>query len=140
MNSWLGSTVLLGTLAITAYRDCKEKSIYLYLPIVAGVMGVILHTFFLERGVADMLWGAGIGGCVILLAWISKESIGVGDGIMLMVSGIYLGFWENLELLFTALLLVGVTALFLMVVKKKRRDYRVPFLPFLLVAYLFQLI
>ena len=132
--------MLLGALAITAYRDCKEKSIYLYLPIVAGVMGVILHIFFLERGVADMLWGVGIGGCVILLAWISKESIGVGDGIMLMVSGIYLGFWENLELLFTALLLVGVTALFLMVVKKKRRDYRVPFLPFLLVAYLFQLI
>ena len=140
MSEWLGSMVLLGVLAITAYRDYKEKSIYLYLPIAAGVIGVLLHIFFWERDLPDMLLGAGIGGCVLLLAWVSKESIGAGDGIMLMVSGIYLGFWENLELFFSALLLVGVLALFLMVVKKKRRDYRVPFLPFLLVAYLFQLI
>ena len=140
MSEWLGSMVLLGVLAITAYRDYKEKSIYLYLPIVAGVIGVLLHIFFWEHDLPDMLLGAAIGGCVLLIAWVSKESIGAGDGIMLMVSGIYLGFWENLELFFTALLLVGVLALFLMVVKKKRRDYRVPFLPFLLVAYLFQLI
>lgn len=140
MSEWLGSSVLLGVLAITAYRDYREKNIYLYLPIAAGVAGVLLHIFFWERDLSDMLLGAGIGGCVLLIAWISKESIGAGDGIMLMVSGIYLGFWGNLELFFSALLLVGVTALFLMVIKKKRRDYRVPFLPFLLVAYLFQLV
>lgn len=140
MSSWLGSTVLLGVLAITAYRDYKEKCIYLYLPIVAGVIGMLLHIFFWEHEMTDILLGAGIGGCVMLLARISKESIGIGDGIMLMVSGIYLGFWENMQLFFSALLLVGVTALFLIVIKKKRRDYRVPFLPFLLVAYLFQLI
>lgn len=139
MNS-LGQTVLLAVLGMAAYRDWKELHIYLYIPITAGIAGLILHLLYQEHTLLEILLGAGMGGIMVLIALVSRENIGIGDGVMLMVSGVFLGARKNLELLFCALMLVGAAALFLIVVKKKRRDYRMPFLPFLLVAYLFQLV
>lgn len=139
MSSLIGQTVLLAVFGMAAYRDWKEKQIYLYMPIMAGIVGLILHLLYQERTLLEIFLGAGLGVIMIIIALVSRESIGIGDGVMLMVSGIFLGPWKNLELLISALMLVGVTALFLIVVKKKERNYRVPFLPFLLVAYLFQL-
>lgn len=138
--NWISDTVLLILFTITAYQDWKEQNICLYMPIAAGVVGLILHLLFWERTMIDLLLGVVIGVGVLLIAWVSRECVGAGDGIMLMISGIYLGFWGNLELLLTALLLVGIAALFLIVVKRKGKNYRVPFLPFVLVAYLIQLI
>lgn len=135
----LGDTILLGVLGIAAYRDWKEKTVCLYLPLLAGIMGLLIHLAFREHTLADVLGGVGIGIIVLLIAACSGECVGMGDGLMLMASGAFLGFWRNLELLLTALLFVGAAALFLIVIKRKRRDYRVAFLPFLLAAYLLQL-
>ncbi len=136
----IGNTMLLGILAVSAYRDWKEKQIYLYLPAGALVLGLILHILCRERALTDMLAGAAVGIVMIMIGWATGEAVGIGDGLMLVVSGIFLGFWENLCLLMTALLLVGAAALLLMAVGKKGKDYRLPFLPFLLTAYLLQLI
>ena len=76
---------------------------------------------------------------LLLAAWVSREEIGYGDGAMLMASGIFLGFWRNVELFLTALMLIVPAALFGLIVKHRRKDYRMPFLPFLFAAYVFQL-
>lgn len=135
----LRDTILLGVLGIAAYRDWKEKSICLYLPVFAGIAGLLLQLFAGEYTLVDLAGGAAVGLVVVLIAACSGECVGMGDGLMLMASGIFLGFWRNLELLITALLFVGGVALFLIVVKRKKKDYRVPFIPFLLAAYLVQL-
>lgn len=140
MDVLLKGTIVLGLFAVTAYRDWKEKSIYLYIPIIAAIVSIILHLVYRDNSLVDMLSGAGIGAVMILIAWVSKESVGIGDGVMLMVSGLFLGFRANMELFITALLLAGVAALMLMVGMRKERSYRMPFIPFLLVAYVFQLI
>lgn len=140
MGAKIESVVLLGVLAVTAYRDWKEQKVYLYIPLIAGIAGLLLHIFFAEQTVWEVLAGVLVGALVVLIAYVSQERVGMGDGIMLMVSGIFLGFWRNVELFFTALLMVGLVALFLLVVKRKGRNYRVPFLPFLLAAYLVQLL
>lgn len=140
MDVLLKGTIVLGLFAVTAYRDWKEKSIYLYIPIIAAIVSIILHLVYRDNSLVDMLSGAGIGAVMILIAWVSKESVGIGDGVMLMVSGLFLGFRANMELFMTALLLAGVAALMLMVGMRKERSYRMPFIPFLLVAYVFQLI
>lgn len=102
----IGNVMLLGILAVGAYRDWKERNIYLYLPAGALVLGLILHILCRERAITDMLCGAAIGVVMIVIGLCTGESVGVGDGLMLVVSGIFLGFWENLCLLMTALLLV----------------------------------
>ena len=132
--------VLLGTLTISAYRDCREKQVYLYSMFIAGIAGLLLHLMYHERTLADLLAGTGIGAAVILFAYMTRESIGIGDGAALMVTGIFLGFWANLQLFVTALFMSGFIALILLITKKKGRKYRLPFVPFLLAAYLVQLI
>ena len=132
--------MLLAVLAVSAYRDWREKQIYLYLPIGALILGLIWHLVCRERALEDMLLGAVVGLAMMIIGKVTGEAIGIGDGMMLVVSGIFLGFWGNMCLLMTALLLVGCVALFLIVIGKKGKDYRLPFLPFLLVAYLLQLL
>lgn len=132
--------VLLGTLTVAAYVDYKEKKVYLSGMLLAGIIGIVLHIWNQTPTLPDMLCGAGIGAAVILAAILTGESIGIGDGVVLLVSGIFLGFWRNLELFLTALFLAGGVALFLLVVKRKGRTYRLPFLPFVAAAYLIQLL
>ena len=135
----MGQLLLLGMFGLGAYWDWKEKKIYVYLPLVAGIFGIVLHLFNQEYTWKEMICGMMIGVVVLLIAWMSRESIGVGDGMILTASGIYLGFWGNLELLMIALLFAGVTALCLIVARRKGRKDKLPFVPFLLVAYLFLL-
>lgn len=139
MGGLIGNTALLGVLAVTAYQDWKEQKICVYIPCAAGIVGLILHLFYQEHTLMDLLLGMGIGIAMLLIAWLGRECIGTGDGVMLMASGAFLGFWGNLELLFSALFLAAIAALFLLVIKRKGKNYKIPFLPFLLAAYLFQL-
>lgn len=132
--------MLLAVLAVSAYRDWREKQIYLYLPIGALILGLLWHLVCRERALEDMMFGAVVGLVMIIIGKVTGEAIGIGDGMMMVVSGIFLGFWGNMCLLMTALLLVGCVALFLIIIGKKGKDYRLPFLPFLLVAYLLQLL
>lgn len=134
------SVLLLVILTLAAYKDYKDKQVYLLQMFAAGVLGILLHLFFLTPGLQDMLAGAAIGGAVIVVAKLSRESIGTGDGVILAVTGLFLGFWKNMELFLAALLLASLRALFLIVIKKKGRKYRLSFVPYLAVAYLLQLI
>lgn len=139
MEYQLGEVVLLGVFGLGAYWDWKEQQICLYFPILAGIAGIILHLVFQEHTWMELLLGMVIGVVVLFVAWFGGESIGIGDGMMLVASGTFLGFWGNLELLMIALFISGITALFFIVVKRKGRKDRLPFIPFLLAAYLFLL-
>lgn len=67
----------------------------------------------------------------------SGGSVGRADGMILVVSGIFLGFEKNVEVFVMGLFLAGITSLFLSVIRRKGRTYRIPFAPFLLAGYLF---
>ena len=44
-----------------------------------------------------MLLGMGIGIAVWLVSFVTKGKMGIGDAVLLMVTGIYLGAQQNLE-------------------------------------------
>lgn len=140
MGNLVGKVLLLLILAGAAYEDYKEKQIHLYLTLVAAAAGIIWNLLFREMTLKDILLGAAVGGLLLLIAWIGRGSVGAGDGIMLTVSGLFVGFWGNAVLFMTALGMISVTALFLLVIKRRGRNYRLPFVPFLLAAYLCLLI
>lgn len=132
--------VLLAFFVRMAYQDGKEKQVDIYIPVVVAFIGIVLQVFDHQNSVWEIGAGVGVGILVLVISWITGGSVGAGDGMMLMVSGIFLGFWRNLSLFMTAQILVGTAALFMVVVKKRGRKYRLPFVPFLLAAYLFQLL
>ncbi len=140
MENQVSCVVLLLVLAGAAYEDLKEKRIHVFIPVGAAAIGLLLHLLWRQRTFGDVLLGMAVGVAVLLPAVLGRGSIGAGDGMILAACGIFLGFWANLTLLMTALMFAGMAALFLLVIKRKGRNYRMPFVPFLLAAYLFGLL
>lgn len=132
--------VLLGILGIAAWQDWRKKKVSAYLLVGSGFAGLLCYGCFRQITAAEMLLGAAVGVVVLFMGLITGEKIGYGDGAMVFVCGIFLGFAANLELLCIALFLVELAALFLIAVKRKGRRYQIPFIPFLLAGYLFLLI
>lgn len=128
--------LLLTGLFYIAWFDYKTKLIeteWLVLFGVLGLAGVLL------QGDMDLLrqscLGMLVGGAVLLFAWISKESVGFGDGWLFVVTGIFLGLPENFVLLFGSMVLAGIFAIGCLAMKKKGRNDRVALAPFVLTAY-----
>lgn len=128
--------VLLGILGIAAWQDWRKKKVSARLLVGGGIAGLLCCWHFRQIGAEDMLLGAALGAGLLLLGFLTGEKIGYGDGALVLVCGIFLGFTANLQLLCTSLILLGAAALFLVTVKRKGRRYQIPFIPFLLAGYL----
>lgn len=136
MELQLGKLLLLLILAIAAYQDIKEMKIRIWLPIVSAGLGTVWSIVVVKGTIRDIALGSFVGIICLLISLLTDESVGVGDGLMLVVSGIFLGFWTNVTMFMLALAMVGGVGLYMLTRKKKGRGYRVPFLPYLLAAYL----
>lgn len=134
------SVVLLILLMICAIEDFKRKEVTVTYILLFGIAGVLLHLFYPNCSIYSILWGLLLGISVMAVSLLSRGSIGMGDGILLAVTGIYLGGYENLELFLVGLFLAGIWSLGLLVLKKKKRKEQIAFIPFLLVAYAFMLV
>lgn len=136
----LQNTLMLGFFSISAYQDYRKRKINVYFLLTGGIIGLLFHLYSMEFGIIEILFGMGIGITILLYGFLLGGGVGLADGMILIVSGIFLGFEKNLEVFIAGLFLVGITSLFLSVIKKKGRTYRIPFAPFLLVGYLFVMV
>ncbi len=134
------SCVLLFTLSFCAWVDWKKQQVYVTVPILASILGLALHIFLQDKTVWDLILGMAAGGICLIAALCTKESIGYGDGIVFAFTGVFLGFWKNICLLYGSLLLAGIFALILMITGKKGRKDRMPVVPFIFTAYVLQLL
>lgn len=129
---------LLGMLGVCSYEDIKKKSIKVITPVLFGILGVVLHLIFGKVGAIDMLLGMTVGGALYIISILSRERIGKGDALLIGISGIYLGFWNNIALLWSASILAGMSGLILIIAGK--RHAQIPFVPYVLAAYIILLI
>ncbi len=136
----LQNTLILGFFSISAYQDYRKRKINVYFLLTGGIIGLLFHLYSMEFDIIEILFGMGIGIMILLYGFLLGGGVGLADGMILIVSGIFLGFEKNLEVFIAGLFLVGITSLFLSVIKKKGRTYRIPFAPFLLVGYLFVMV
>lgn len=134
------NVILLILLIICAVEDFKRKEVTVTYILLFGTVGAVLHLFYPNCSSYSMLWGLLLGIGVMAVSLLSRGSIGMGDGILLTVTGVYLGGYENLELFLLGVFLAGIWSLGLLVLKKKKRKERIAFIPFLLVAYAFMLV
>lgn len=82
------------------------------------------------------LSGAAVGIVLAAVSVLTRESLGKGDAFLVLGSGLYLGFFENLIMVFSALLLSSLYGLVLFAGKKNWKQ-EIPFTPFLAVPYMF---
>ena len=129
------SCMMLGMLGIEAFQDVRSRKIGVWLICAFGICGVFCHLIFQKGEYRSLLGGIAIGAAMMLVSVLTRGRVGLGDGMVLFVTGIFLGFEQNLMLFAASQMLTACFALFLFVFRKKGKSYEIPFIPFLLVSY-----
>lgn len=129
----LGLVCLYG---ITSLDDIKTKHVQLLEIIAFGLLGIIYNIVYKPHSVASLLGGVAIGLFVMVFSVLSKEKIGKGDAYIIMVTGLYLGFMDTALLLWISSVMAFLAGI-VIIRKYDNREMEIPFVPFLLLGYLF---
>jgi len=129
----ISKLVLLVALFVIAWGDYKTQLLEVRQLLGFGAVGILLCEDWVT--LYHAIGGSLIGILVLFAAWCSKESIGYGDGWLFVLTGVFLGFIQNLTLLLGSLILAGVFAIACLILKKKRRSDSMALGPFVLAAY-----
>lgn len=126
--------IILMFLGISAGIDFRKKEISLWLTAIVGLVGLV-YSVWSGRDVSTVFLALGAGGFLLFLSVITHGEIGMGDGWILMVLGLFLDAEEIMETLCIGFLAAAAVSLILLVVLKKGRKTEIPFVPFLLLGY-----
>lgn len=88
-----------------------------------------------KRSVVLCLAGVGAGCVFLLVSKATRQAFGYGDSILILVLGIYLGFWNLLSLLVVSFCMTAAAAVGVLVTHKFNRKSTLPFVPFLGIGY-----
>ncbi len=121
-----------------AWKDLRKHRISILLTAGIFLAAVILRIW---RGEYTALAAGILPGVLLLgLSWITKESLGYGDGLVQSVLGALLGWKKALEILLGAFFLAAIFSAAALAAHRLGRKSELPFLPFILSAYLVLLI
>ncbi|HEX3022131.1 MAG TPA: prepilin peptidase [Lachnospiraceae bacterium] len=125
--------LFLMTLAVIDMKERKIPCVVLSISFLVALLSTVL----VKHGITtEQLCGMTIGFLFILISLVTRGQLGIGDGITLVITGVVIGFWDNLLMVLYALFAAGITAIILIVFKRSNRKERIPFLPFLLLGYI----
>jgi len=135
----MNSIIITGYLLWGSWQDIRKRKIscnYLLFGgiggIIAGILSFLKGNWLLSKWLVAFLPGI----IILMIARITKEKIGTGDGWVLVVLANYMNLQEVCMLLQTAIILVVLFALLLICGRRVSKDYPIPFLPFLWIAYM----
>lgn len=129
------SYLLLGTLGVHSIEDIRQKKISVSITLFSGILGIVLHLLYQNQSIFSMLAGMISGVGILILSPLTGGKIGMGDGIVFMLTGLYLGVEKNLVLMFLSFLLAGIWAFIMLTVLHRKKDDRMPLVPFLFLGY-----
>ena len=84
---------------------------------------------------------AGIGISILMagISILSRGAVGMGDVCLYSIIICFIGVQKGIFVIFLSITFAFFAALFLVIVKRKKKDYEMPLVPFVLAAYLFSL-
>ena len=124
-------------LVIQGIFDWKYQKIPVWLSAVGGGIGILFC--FLQKRPYDSIALSCVPGIVLLIfSKLTGEVIGYGDGVTVLIMGLYLSFEMVISTGTLAFFIAGIVALGLLVIFRKGRTYRIPFLPFLSATFLLE--
>lgn len=130
--------IILFYLILCTYTDIAYMKIYVMPSAFFAAAGLLLHalSYTNHAGISDMALSIAAGIAAVFLSFLTRGSVGLGDGIMLIVLGFYLPAAVNLGILLYALILSALFSLLLIAARHLSGKHRLPFAPFLLSGYI----
>ena len=124
--------IILGVICVF---DIKRKKIPVYMLIILAADGIISNftvgEFDIEKRIIAMLPGM----ILLIVSMITKQQIGYGDGMIILIMGLYIDIDDILSIVLSSFLLSSIAAIILMTVFKKKKNFEMAFSPFLLIGY-----
>lgn len=112
-------------------KDMKERQIPVVTLLVCGVAAALYLAVGGKGSMEYIAQSIAPGMLLLLLSLCTKESIGYGDGLVVLLLGLWCGGFFTVVVVGIAFFLTGFYALFLLL---KGSRQTIPFLPFLLIA------
>lgn len=136
-NSWeLCQAGFAVYMIILSVMDIRWRKLHFAFLLSGGGLAVL--GCLCERAEPGMLLAAGgaVGIIFLVISKVTKESLGYGDSILILILGVFIGFWNLLYLLLTAFFLAAVFSSIMMLKNRFSRKTAFPFVPFLTAAYI----
>lgn len=121
-------------LGIGTYFDIKTRELPPAFLAVFGVLGVLCNLLWSYQSLRSLLFGGCIGGIFLVIGRLTGEAIGYGDGLCMMVLGIFEGVRGMVPIILASFLLSGGYGLLRMIGFGETGKDTIPFLPFLFLA------
>lgn len=129
------TVVTIISLSINGVLDIRERRISLLVTAGYGILGLIF-VIWDGNALKGLCLSLIPGALCLVLAWLSRERVGYGDGLLLLAIGFYLSCDDMVLLCMTAIIGAGICALILLAFFHKGKNYEIPFIPFVFLGYL----
>lgn len=134
---WSVSQIFCGGLLFAlSLLDIRYRQVPLWLLVVGGTLAVLLRWAEEPKELWMMLAGGLVGICFLAISRITKEALGYGDSILIVILGLFLGFWNIMYLLILAFFLSALFSIGGLALRYFAKHSGFPFIPFLTAAYI----
>lgn len=127
--------MLLVFLVINTIYDLRCRKVLLWSVLVFLITGVCGACLLEQKELLPLFAGLLPGVLLLLMGRLTDGAFGCGDGFVVCVTGIYLGFWMTCEVVLSALFLSALWGIIQIVILRKGKNQEFPWIPFLMMAY-----
>lgn len=137
---WKVSQIIcMGALAGMSVVDIRFRKVPAEILVLGGI-GVIVYQFlFQTHDIYLIIGGALVGILFLFISKVTKEAVGYGDSLAILILGLYMGLWKLLELLTVTFSLFIPAGIICLLTGRLRKKASFPFYPFLTGGYLLTL-
>lgn len=128
--------ILIGAvLFMAAIMDIKNKKVKISFIVVLGLFCVFSVILNKNVNIWEICGGIALGLSMIGLSVITNNQIGKGDGMVIAMLGISLGFRDCLMVIAFASVVMAFLSIVLLLLKKANKKTRLPFIPALFISF-----
>lgn len=123
-------------LILSTLIDLRKKEVNISLCISVALVGLIYEIFISKTDIVSIILGILPGIFLMLTSIVTNEEVGKGDAVILSTIGIFLGLKKTILVLIYALFSTIIIGGILLLIRKKNKKYKIPFVPFILFSYI----
>ena len=125
-------------LLVGSIYDKKSLTLPVWFLVLGAVLAIPYGCYRIFSG--EMLWQQWLGACLpgllwMVLSFLTREQMGYGDGMVLLMLGSATDIQTTLLFLMIGLAVGFLWSIWLLIVRKAEKHKVIPFIPLLLVAY-----
>ena len=126
--------IMMLFLLISVIYDIKEQKIPTVWLWGNLLIGIVYRVFFWKEGDRmDILFAMLPGMLIFIIAKITRQ-IGEGDGYLLMITGCFFSIQNHTKMLLLAFLITAGFSVGTVMIKRDKKNRRIPFAPFVFLA------